>query len=88
MDREGEYCSALLLCGGPPASRPKRDLITTKVEFEGMADSPRHAYAKWATRVREHAEREGWMRDSRTELFPWITGFLEWFDNIEENHRG
>ena len=80
MDREGEYASTLLCVGGPPATRPKRDLSSGNVEWEGMIDPARSAYNKWATKVRKHGIDEGWITGP-TELFGFITGFLAWYDN-------
>jgi len=80
VDREGEYAATLLCVGGPPATRPKRNLSSGHVEWQGMTDIGRSAYSTWATKVRHHAIDEKWI-ESPTELFGWITGFLAWYDN-------
>ena len=86
VNREGEYCATLLCIGGPPARRPRRNLTTRIVEFEGMTELPRSAYSNWATKVRVLATKEGWI-PHQVDLFNWITGFLAWYDSMENSRE-
>lgn len=87
MDREGEYAAALLCVGGPPARRPGRNLRSSSVDFSGMGDPYRGAYSTWAGKVKCFGKEQGWINHAE-DLFPWITGFLKWFDSLEERYHG
>ncbi len=86
MDREGEYCAALLCVGGPPDLRPPRDLLSGNVDHAELDTPARATYSTWATKIRELAVAEEWIPNSY-ELFEWITGFLEWYDSLEERYH-
>ena len=87
MDREGEYCAALLCVGGPPAIRPLRNLEQHSVDHDVLVDPDRRAYSEWASKVRRLAVEEQWIDQPARELFPWITGFLKWFDDMENGNE-
>ena len=87
MNREGEYCAALLCVGGPPDLRPPRDLITGNVDHCQLVDPARSAYSGWASKIRRLAIEKEWIDHPARELFPWITGFLKWFDDMENSRE-